>query len=134
MALSDAVWERVWTMERGFGKGPVDFKNSLVWFDWGPFQTEQVERSTGSWLKAPARNILVDEFIMETRLPQVVELDLQVTGGVTLVVAPRMRLGHGDHRPIFAKGPLMSAGGILAHNSSGVPEVVMVMHEVMARL
>ena len=29
---------------------------------------------------------------------------------------------------------LMSSGGILAHNSSGVPEVVMVMHEVMARL
>ena len=29
---------------------------------------------------------------------------------------------------------VMSSGGNLVHNSSGVPEVVMDMHEVMARL
>ena len=56
MALSDAVWERVWTMGRCFGKGTVDFKNSLVRL--GGFQTEQVERSTGSWHGAADRNVL----------------------------------------------------------------------------
>ena len=35
----------------------------------------------------------------------------------------------GDKRLIFEQG---SSGGILVHNSSGVPEVVMVMHEVRA--
>ena len=75
-----------------------------AWLDWGAFQTERVECSTGSWLEEPVRNILVDELVTGTRLPQVVELNLQVAGGVTRVAVPRMRLGHGNHKPILAKG------------------------------
>lgn len=104
MALSGAVWQRVWTMERGFGKGPLISRTAR--FDWGPFQTEQVERSTGSWLEEPVRNIPVDELITGAQLRQVVELGLQVAGGVTHVAVLRMRLGIGGHRPIFAKGSI----------------------------
>ena len=79
-------------MERGFGKGPVDFKNSLVRL--GAFQTEQVERSTGSWHEAPARNILVDELITRTKFRQVPDLGFQVAAVVTGVAVPRMSLAH----------------------------------------
>ena len=91
-------------MERGFGKRPVDFKNRPVRL--GPFQTEQVERSTGSWLEAPVRNVLIDELVAGPELRQVTDLGFQVAAVVTGVVAPSMSVAHWDYRPIFAQGRL----------------------------
>ena len=102
--MSDAVWDRVWTMGRYFGKGPVDFKNSLVRL--GGFQTEQVERSTGSWHGAADRNVLKDALVAGPELRQVPELGFQVAAVVTGVAVPRTSVAHWDHRPTFAKGPI----------------------------
>ena len=90
-------------MERGFGKGPVDFKNSLVRL--GGFQTEQVERSTGSWHGAADRNVLKDALVAGPELRQVLELSFQISTVVADVAVPRMSVAHWDHRPIFANGP-----------------------------
>ena len=51
MALSDAVWERVWTMGRSFGKERRDFKNGLAGL--GGFQTQQVENRRASGKARP---------------------------------------------------------------------------------
>ena len=51
MALSDAVWERVWTMGRCFGKVRRDFKNGLARL--GAFQTQQVESRRASGMARP---------------------------------------------------------------------------------
>ena len=103
IALSDAVWEGVWTMERSFGKGPVDFKNSLVRL--GGFQTEQVEPSTGSWLEAPARHIPVDELITRTKFHQVPDLGFQLPRSSPLLLSRALAWPTGTIGPPSQKAP-----------------------------
>ena len=56
MALSDAVWKRVWTMGSCFGKVRRNFNNGLGRS--GALQTQRVETRPASG--AAARNVLVD--------------------------------------------------------------------------
>ena len=108
MALSDALWERVWTMGRCFGKVRRDFKNGLARL--GAFQTQQVEGSADFWHGMAARNVLVDELITGTQFRQVVELGLQAAGAVAGPADPRSRVGYGDHRPVFEQWPVPLGG------------------------
>ena len=108
MALSDAVWERVWTMGRCFGKVRRDFKNGLARL--GAFQTRQMESRRASGMARRARNVLVDELITGTQFRQVVELGLQVAGVAAGPADRRSRVGYGDHRPVFAQWPVPLGG------------------------
>ena len=101
IALSDAVWERVWTMKRGFDKERVDFKSNLAGL--GAFQTELMEYSTGFRHGAAARNVLVGELITGTHFRQIPGLGSQATAIATGVVVPgpSMSVASWHHRPIF---------------------------------